>query len=169
MALHDLPYVPRDGTLTIQDNTGPAIILTVTYEDGDFKIGPLKEAHWETQVFKDRGIPYSIRETEKNPVPFSFSCHATQLGHATDKTLPDAIMKSGAFGAGVSTKGANYPVWLVKCIWTGERTNYGYAADSTYTLNHCRLEYSFSEGAPGKFEISGIAIPFADADVAHAT
>lgn len=166
MALFDVPMVPRDGAITLSDATGTPIVATIAYEEGDFSFDEISADNWDTEVFFDRGVPYAIRNVIKRLFGFQFTAHATDFTDATEKTLLDAVRKKGAFASGVSTKGASYDVWLLKTVFTAEQSNYGASADSVLTLNHCWLKAGFSEGVPGKFSVKGIAIPFADTDIA---
>ena len=165
MSLFNVPMVPRDGTITITD--GSAQVLTVQYEEGDFQAESFRASHHATEVIYDRDVPYAVRETKKEPINFSFSAHATDFADAVERTIPNMVMGTGFFAAGSnSTMGANYPVRTLKIVFTVEQTNHGAGADSVLTLNHCRVDVGFTEGVPGKFTIKGIAIPFADSDVA---
>lgn len=167
MALISVPFVPKDGTLSIEDATGAPIVLTVQYEDGDFQASGWMEDHWEAVEFRDRGEIYEIRKTQEVPVEFSFSAHATDMADNTEKTIMDAVMKTGAFSAGVSTWGANADVWTVQVTWTGEQTDYGSGADSTIVFAYCHLTAAFAEGEPGKFTVTGRALLKAGVGIAR--
>lgn len=155
MALFNVPMIPRDGTITIADATGSPITLTVQYEDGDFQHDPFEEGYMEHTILQDRGVDYSIRKTQEQRLTFSFTCHATDFKDATEKTIPDSVLKTGAFASGVSVFGANADAWGVSVTFTAEQTNYGAAADSSITFSKVRMSYGFAEGVPGKFTMKG--------------
>lgn len=156
MALSSVPMIPRDGQITIEDNTGGTTIKhTVIYEDGDFSWDAMEEGYMTGVILKDRGIGYTMRKTEEQDLTFTFTAHATDFSDATEKTLQDAVLKLGAFASGVSVMGANADVWATKVIFTVEATNYGLSADHVATFAKCRLSVSFAEGVPGKFTIKG--------------
>ncbi|NBV19949.1 hypothetical protein [Janthinobacterium sp.] len=157
MALSAVPMIPRDAVITIEDNTGGTPLkATVTYEDGDFSFDPVEEGYMSTVILKDRGMHYAIRKTEEQDLSFTFSAHATDFSDATEKTLWDVVMKTGAFASGVSTFGSNADAWTTKLTFTVEATNYGLSADHVVTFTKCRCSISFAEGIPGKFTIKGM-------------
>jgi hypothetical protein len=168
MAVPTVPIIPRDGTLLLEDATGSPISVTVAYEDGDFTVGPFRQANMQTQEFYDRGIEYTVRKTTEAPLDFSFSAHAVDWSDATANNVVDAFCKTGAFSGGVSTLGASADVWALKMTFTAEQTNYGAAADGTIVLNYCVGEVSFAEGIPGKFTVSGKAHLVASAGITRA-
>jgi hypothetical protein len=157
MALISVPFFPQDGTITIEDATGTPISLTVQYEDGDFSCDGWKEDHSADVVVRDRRRIYAVRKGDEEPMTFSFTAHATDMADGTEKTILDAVMKTGAFASGVSTWGANADVWTLKVTWTGEQTDFGGGADSTIVFDYCRLDASFAEGQPATFTVNGTA------------
>jgi hypothetical protein len=156
MALNSVPMIPRDGVITLEDNTGGTTIkATITYEDGDLQWDALEEGYMSSMMFKDRGIHYAIRKTEEQDISFTFTAHATDFSDATEKTVQDAVLKLGAFASGVSVFGNNADAWGLKMVFTVEATNYGASADHVATFSKCRCSVAFSEGTPGKFTIKG--------------
>lgn len=160
MATFDVPMVPRDGTLSLQDGSGTPIVCTIIYEDGDFKCSEFSESNYDIEEFRDRGALYNVRKTSQRTLEFEFSCHATDFTDATEKLIRDAVCKQGTFAAGVSTKGSNADVWLLQLTFSVEQSNYGASADSTVVFKHCWCSVSFEEGVPGKFSIKGRAFQF---------
>ena len=157
MALSAIPMIPRDGAITIEDNTGGTPLKhTVTYEDGDFQLDAVEEGYMQSVVLKDRGMHYALRKTEEQDLTFTFTAHATDFSDATEKTLWDVVMKTGAFASGVSTFGSNADAWTTKVTFTVEATNYGASADHVIAMNKVRCSISFSEGVPGKFTVKGV-------------
>ena len=160
MANASVPLIPKDGTIVITD--GAALSFTVVYEDGDLQAAGLKSDQMATQIFKDRGIPYSARETERDEaIEFSFSAHAIAIvGDNTTATIGDILLRKKVWAAYTSTAAAFGDAKCVQVAWTGERTDLGATADTTLTLKYCRLEADFSEGIPGKWAIKGRAMCF---------
>lgn len=159
MAMTTNPLIPADGTITITD--GAALTYTIVYEDGDFSMTGLMKSQMTLQAFKDRGITYSVRQTEDSNIEFSFSCHAISvLGDGVTATPSDVALKLGVWAAATSkiavTQGDAY---LLQVKWTGERTNFGSTADTTATLKYCSLALDFAEGLPGKLSIKGTCFP----------
>lgn len=145
----------RDGTILIEDGTATPISLTVQYEAGDFSISGLNESNTEATTYLDRGELGSVRKTSRTFPTFSFTAHMTDLSDATNKTLWDAVNKTGAFAAAVSTGGTASDVYMLKVTFTCEGTNFGDSADHVMVLNNCHLALDFSEGDPNSFSLSG--------------
>lgn len=159
MATTNNPLIPADGTLVITD--GASLTYTIVYEDGDLSITGLMKSQMQLQAFKDRGITYSVRQTEDANIEFSFSCHAISLlGDGVTATISDVALRLGVWAAATSkiavTQGDAY---LLQLKYTGERTNFGSTADTTATLKYCAMTLDISEGLPGKLSIKGTCFP----------
>ena len=105
MPLSNTPFMPRDGTIVIQDNTGTPIVVTVAFEDGDFSFDELAEGYVDTIVLKDRGTPYTMRKSEGQTPGFTFTAHATDFTDGTEKTLMDVCLKKGTRPTGALPPG----------------------------------------------------------------
>ena len=146
----------RDGTILIEDGTTPTpISVTVQYEAGDFSISGLSESNTEVTTYLDRGDLGSVRKTSRTFPTFSFSAHMTDLSDATNKTLWDAVNKTGAFASATSTLGTSSDVYSLKVTLTVEGTNFGDSADHTLVLTNCHLTIDFAEGDPNSFTLNG--------------
>lgn len=166
MALSTVPFMPKDGTITIEDATGSPISMTIAYEDGDFQASGWIEDHWEIVEFRDRGAIYELRKSQEVPLDFSFSAHATDLADGTEKTLLDVVMKTGAYASGVSTWGASADVWTVKVTFAADASAVA-GTSSTIVLTYCHLTGAFAEGEPAKFSITGRAMLKSGAGIAR--
>ena len=145
----------RDGTITLADGTTPTpLSVTVQYEAGDFSITGLSEANTETTTYLDRGDLGSVRKTSRTFPTFSFTAHMTDLSDATNKTIWDAVNKTGAFAAAVSTITGS-DVYGLKVTIDVEGTNFGDPTDHQLQLNGCQCTVDFSEGDPNSFSING--------------
>jgi hypothetical protein len=145
----------RDGTILIEDGTGTPLAVTVQFEAGDFSISGLNQGNVEATTYLDRGELGSVRKTSRTFPTFSFSAHMTDLSDATDKLLYDAVNKTGAFSAALSTGSIASDVYMLKVTFTVEGTNFGDSADHVMVLNNCHLSLDLSEGDPNSFSISG--------------
>ena len=145
----------RDGTITLSDSTTPTpLSVTVQYEAGDFSVTGLAEANTEVTTYLDRGDLGSVRKTSRTFPTFSFTAHMTDLSDATNKTLWDAVNKTGAFSAAISgITGSD--VYGLKVLLSVEGTNFGDATDHTLELAGCHLTIDFSEGDPNSFTLNG--------------
>lgn len=168
MANASTPLIPKDGTIVITD--GAALSFTVIYEDGDFQASDLKSDQMMTQVFKDRGIPSSARETERDEaIEGTFTCHAVAIvGDNTTATIGDIVLRKKVWAAYTSTAASYGDAKCVQVAWTGERTDVGATADAGITLKYCRLAGDFSEGLPAKWSIKVKAFCFGSDYVTYA-
>jgi len=156
MALSAIVKNFRNGTITIADATGTPITLTVAYEAGDFALSGVMQGQKEVAMYLDRGDFGSLRYTNFVPATFTFTAHMTEISDATNKCIVDAVSKTGAFSAGVSTMGAGPDMpWTLNVTWTVEGTDSGDASDHVVALTNCRLTCDMSEGDPNSFSISG--------------
>lgn len=145
----------RDGVILVEDGTGTPLAVTVQYEAGDFSISGLNQSNTEATTYLDRGELGSVRKTSRTFPTFSFSAHMTDLSDNTDKLLWDAVNKTGAFAAAVSTGGTASDVYMLKVTFTVEGTNFGDSADHVMILNNCHLSIDFAEGDPNSFTLNG--------------
>jgi len=155
MAISSVVKNFRDGTILIEDGTGTPISVTVQYEAGDFSISGLNESNTDVTTYLDRGDLGSVRKTSRTFPTFSFSAHMTDLSDATNKTLWDAVNKTGAFASAVSTGGTASDVYMLKVTLTVEGTNFGDSADHVLIMNNCHLSVDFAEGDPNSFTLNG--------------
>jgi hypothetical protein len=155
MAISSVVKNFRDGTILIEDGTGTPISVTVQYEAGDFSISGLSESNTDVTTYLDRGDLGSVRKTSRTFPTFSFSAHMTDLSDATNKTLWDAVNKTGAFASAVSTGGTASDVYMLKVTLTVEGTNFGDSADHVLILNNSHLSVDFAEGDPNSFTLNG--------------
>jgi hypothetical protein len=156
MAISNVPKNFRDGTLLIEDGTGTPIAVTVQYEAGDFSGSGFREGQTAVEMILDRGSFHAARKTNFEPPTFGFTANFTDLSDGTEKTLFDAINKTGAFAGGVSTLGANAEVWALKFTWTIAGIIHGDAADHSLVLENCVCSIDIAEGSPNNtFSISG--------------
>jgi hypothetical protein len=145
----------RDGTITLSDATTPTpLSVIVQYEAGDFSITGLSQGNLEATTYLDRGDLGSVRLTSRTFPTFSFTAHMTDLSDATNKTLWDAVNKTGAFAAAVSGI-TNSDVYGLKVLLSVEGTNFGDPTDHSLELNGCHLTIDFSEGDTNSFSLNG--------------
>ena len=143
----------RDGSIRLAD--GAALTFDVTFEDGDFKIDGLQQSLVDIAAYEDRGEFGTLRKTKRKYPTFSFSCVLTDVSDNTDKNLLDAVMKTGAFAAGVSTTSTKGDVWTLDLRLTVEGTDFGDGSDHAILLTDCAMTASAAEGDPDKISISG--------------
>jgi hypothetical protein len=77
-----------------------------------------------------------------------------EFSDGTDKTVWDAVNKTGTFAAAVSTI-TNSDVYGLDCVINIEGTTLGEATDHTLTLVGNRITLDFSEGDPNSFTLNG--------------
>lgn len=154
MAISSVVKNFRDGTIQLADGTGTPISLTVQYEAGDFSISGLTESNTEVTTYLDRGDLGSVRKTNRTFPTFSFTAHMTDLSDATNKTLWDAVNKTGAFASAVSTISGS-DVYGLTVTLAVEGTNFSDPTDHTLSMVGCHLSIDFAEGDPNTFTLNG--------------
>lgn len=155
MAISSVVKNFRDGVLLVEDGTGTPLAVTIQFEAGDFSLSGLNQSNTEATTYLDRGELGSVRKTSRTFPTFSFSAHMTDLSDATDKLIWDAVNKTGAFSAAVSTGGTASDVYMLKVTLTIEGTNFGDSADHVIIMNNCHLAIDFAEGDPNTFTLNG--------------
>jgi hypothetical protein len=155
MAISSVVKNFRDGIILIEDGTGTPLAVTVQFEAGDFSLSGLNQGNVEATTYLDRGELGSVRKTSRTFPTFTFSAHMTDLSDATDKLIWDAVNKTGAFTAAVSTGGTASDVYMLKVTLTIEGTNFGDTADHVIIMNNCHLAIDFAEGDPNSFTLNG--------------
>ena len=156
MAISAIAKAFPDGTILLKDGTGTPISVTVQFEDGDFKVSGLQQGELSISKYEDRGVFYSARKTKQVYPQVSFTAHFTDLSDGTNKTLPDAVLKQGAFSGGVSTLVTTAgDVWCLDTVFTVTGTALGDSADHVCTLTKVHWSIDISEGDPSKFSMTG--------------
>jgi hypothetical protein len=144
-----------DGSIQFKDGTGTPIVCTVRFDNADFSVDGLKAKLRETNAYQHRGVLSSVRHTTRTFPTFTMSVSMSEFTSAAANSVSDAILKNGAFASAVSTQGANADVYTLDVVITEEGTNFGDAADHTFTLEDCELSMGYAEGDPNTFSISG--------------
>ena len=142
MAISSVVKNFRDGTIKLADGTGTPIEITVQYENGDFSLSGTNQGNYEHTKYLDRGELGSI------------TAQLTDLSDATNKTLWDAVNKTGAFASAVSTLGSTADLYALDITFTISGTVLGDASDHVLTLNDCRCSIDLAEGDPDSFTLN---------------
>ena len=149
----------RHGSTSFSDATGTPLSLEVIYEPGDFSVDGLVENGTEATPYLDRGRFQFLGYTNQLFPTFSLTCWATALIGAVGAGnigIPDLVLKVGGFAAGIGTLGDETEIpWTTDCVFTLGGTDLGDAADTTLSMDDCRLSLAFSEGDPSQVTISG--------------
>jgi len=154
MALDSFVKTNLHGTISLADGTGTPLTMTLTFDRGDFSVGPLKDVLNETVKFDRRGKFLSAAPGARIYPSGSFSAYVHQFTDATADVLSDFLLRNGKYAAAVSTLGTSHPVYAVDITMTLEGTDFG-GVDSTFTLHDCVVVLdTFSEGEPDTFAIS---------------
>lgn len=161
MAIPSIPIIPKDiSSITFSDATGTPISGTVSYSECNISISSIRQGGREVETYanKDDQI-YAARLGPQQSVEISFSVDATELLNASDKLLVDAIRKTGAFAAGVSTWGSDVAdPWMLAVVLAVEGTDRG-GVDQTITFPYFRGEVNLEVGRPSKWQVTGTAYP----------
>jgi len=143
------------GSLLLSDGTGTPVTLTVDCMNGDFSISGLAKILRETAKYESRGLLKSVAHTTRTYPSGSFSAMMTAFTEAiAPGTLADFVLNQAAYSANVSTLGASAQVYAIDLVVTIEGTDFGDAADHTFTLSDCRCTIDFAEGDPNQFTLN---------------
>ena len=143
-----------DGTITLKDGTGTPLSCTIKFDNGDFSIDGLKAKLRETNPYQHRGVLSSVRHTTRTFPTGTFTCSMSEFTSAAANSVSDAVLKNGAFAAAISTLGANADVYTLDIQITEEGTNFGDAADHSFTLEDCECSLAYNQGDPNTFSLS---------------
>jgi hypothetical protein len=154
MAISSVVKNYRDGVLKLSDGTGTPIEITVQYENGDFSLSGTNQGNYEHTKYLDRGELGSIRKTNRMFPTGSFTAQLTDLSDATNKTLWDAVNKTGAFASAVSTLGSTADLYCLDITLTISGTVLGDASDHVLSMSDCRCSIDVAEGDPDSFSLS---------------
>jgi hypothetical protein len=141
-----------DGLVTLK-SSGGTVTAPMQYSNGDFGTSDIGQTLREVTHYEARGVITSVRQTTVKPPTFTFTVQATGFTNATVGLAIDAIRKTGAFSAAVSTLGANADVYTLDCVFTVEGSNFG-GADSTMTATNCYGTATYAEGDPNTVSVS---------------
>jgi hypothetical protein len=145
-----------DGSMTIKDGTGTPLTFTVPFEQGNFSITGLARKLRNVSAYESRGKFKTARHTTRLYPTWTCNVYMADFTATGGVSLGDVLFKQGAtWSAAVSTFGANAQVYALDVVFTVEGTDFGDAADSTFTLEDNYIVADFSEGDPNNFALSG--------------
>jgi len=140
------------GALSFSDATGTPIVAIFTPTEGDFSLSGLEEGGYQTELVANRGAWYERVKTTEKEYSGSITLHMDgDFTDATTKQVLDAVLKTGAFSAGVTDE-AGGVTWTGEMAWTITRNS----VVNTATLPQCRLSADLSESFP----VNSITINF---------
>lgn len=146
----------RDGVILIEDGTtSTALALTVQYEAGDLSISGLNQGlsgPYDLTTYMDRGELHTVRRTARTFPSISFTATYTDLSDATQETIPDIVLKNGAFSSAESTLGATADVYTTKVTWTVTDSGGG---THVLTADDVAWSIDIAEGDPNTFSLAG--------------
>lgn len=147
-----------DGSVTFKDATSPSpVTLVVPFTMGDVAISGLAQDALgrATNAYEARGVLVGLRRGAREYPTVSMSLMLPDLSDATNTTPLDFIRKKGAYATNVSTSAALGDVYTIDIVLTIEGTDFGDAADHTFTLEDVDCRADFSEGEPNTLTING--------------
>lgn len=155
MAYSTVPKVRRDGSIVLKDGTGPAVTLTVEYEEGNFSFSEPVAAQ---TVIRDRGTIATVRKGDEEPITGSFSFYFREFTNASHAgSLRDFINKSGFYTGNITTGTTGAPYiehYAVDIQYLAEGTDFGDDTDHEVTLSKCVCTLDFTEGDPSLFTLN---------------
>lgn len=135
----------KHGAVAMKDATGTPISASLSPSMGDFSYSGAESGNAEAIAIYNRGEYYGLVEGDDKTITGSITViHDGDLTDATNKLAIDAVMKTGAFSAGVSTD-PGLVVWTTDIVLTSTRGGVVH----THTLTTCRCTYDYSEANDG--------------------
>ena len=157
MATSIIPKHFTDGSVTLKDGTGTPVTLSVPFTMGDCAISGLAQDALgrATNAYETRGVLVGLRRGAREYPTFSMSVMVADLSDGSNTTILDFIRKKGSYAANVSTTATTGDVYTIDIVVTIEGTDFGDAADHTFTLEDVDCRADFSEGEPNTLTING--------------
>lgn len=123
--------------------------LDLLYDRGDVAIGPLQARLNSVNAVARRGRFLGLVHGDRIYPTINFSAWITQFSEATGTgDLIDFVLNKDAYSALVSLGGANTP-YTFDLSYTVEGTDFGDAADHTFTCHDVHAQLNFTESAEG--------------------
>jgi hypothetical protein len=164
-----IPKNYRDGTITLIDGAGTAVVITA--DVGDFKGPEMKATQRETQAYQARGNLVGLRHTNRIFGTLSFSAIMRSFSHgsggATGHAV-DAVLFQKAYSSLVSTTSSIGNVKTLDVKLVVEGSDLGDTSDHEATWEDVELTVSFEEGDPNKFSFTGTVYGDATGDLTYA-
>lgn len=154
-----------DGKVTLNDGTGTPIVCEARYANGDFSASGLAESWKNVTAYESRGTFINARHTTRTYPSGSFSVQMAAFTNAAVNEVADAVLKNGAFAAGVSTLGTGMP-WALDLTFTVEGTDFGDSADNSVIFTKCFCTLDFAEGDPNSMTVNWVCYGTATGDLA---
>lgn len=146
-------FIKNDVVGSVILNDGATAQLTVPYEKGGVKVGPLKQILNEHNKYVSRGRLRGVGVGDRIFPALEFAAWLTELtnatAHATLGNVVDFLLKRGAYAANVSTLGANHPIYAVHVTLNMEGTNFGDDADMALKCENVVPPFDFAESMEG--------------------
>ncbi len=158
------------GSITLSDDTGTPISLTVALGEGDFSIENLQSTLNAVKKYESRGRFSGAAYAERIYPTFTLTAKVAEFTDATTGTLADAVLKNGAFSSAVSTLGTGTKeVYALDVTFDLEVSDYEAAeSDGQFVAQDCVLSIAFAEGDPSTFQLSGEVLGAITGDLAAA-
>lgn len=135
----------KHGAVSMRTADGTPIAASLSPSLGDFSYSGAEEGNAEAIAIYNRGSFLELVEGDDKTITGSITViHDGDLTDATNKLAIDAVMKTGAFSAGVSTD-PGLVVWTTDIVLTSTRGGVVH----THTLTTCRCTYDYSEANDG--------------------
>jgi hypothetical protein len=142
------------GSMQLLDGTGTPVTLSLSYDKGNLKCGPLAQVLNELVKMERRGRRAGVGAAFGNRIwpTLSWSSlfgNVVGASAVAPGTPWEFLTKKGAYSANVSTLGANAQVYTVDIKLTIEGTNYGDTSDETITFEDVYVTSELGEDVSG--------------------
>lgn len=145
-----------DGQLVLKDGTAVTpLSITIPFENGDIAISALKALQRAATAYQSRARLVALRNGALEFPTISFSAMFSCFTSAQKDCVMDAIRKTGAWAAAVSTSAALGDVYTLDATFTIAGEDLGDSADHVITLTKVALDVAFGEGEPDNLTCNG--------------
>lgn len=135
------------GVCKVVDNAG--VTLTVPFDRGSVKIGPLSKVLNEITKYESRGRLRGVGVGARIYPTVEFSAWIAEWTNASAGNLVDFLLQRNGYSGNISTLGSSHPVYTCDFSLVIEGTNYGDDADTTVVCEDVRFTFEFQESMDG--------------------
>lgn len=132
----------------VDGTSGTALECEVKFDNADLTVSGIAPDLRNHTAYQGRGELRSLRKTDRLFLTGSFSCQVADLTEASAGMFQDLVLGNAPFAARVSTSAAIGDVTTLDLVFVFEGTDYGDAADGTFTLEDCHITFDFAMGDP---------------------
>jgi len=155
------------GSIVLADS-GASNSMTLDFDQGEFKLGPLKSIMNVVTPYERRGRFKSAAYGEREYPAGSFTSMVAQFTDASASVVTDFVLKRNNFSGNVSTLGTGTKTpYAIDITFNLEGTDTADSVDHTFVCHDCIVTMDeFAEGDPDTVSFSFIVLGEIASDLA---